>query len=165
MIGYYFTKTLQGSQFCSFCNIIIDIHELKITSYNASRRALFEEQKLKQYKEKEEAQKDIILTGDWDNQGLCWDKLFNVLPMHAWCAKDGTPRTNILCHMYVFSTYLVSRKLKLLHIHWNNLWHISSNFMPFCEMILQMSGNYLMIKYPLVGCYTLIMYNILTKEI
>ena len=47
MIGDYFTKALQGSQFCRFCNIIIGIHEYDISSYNASIKAFLEEQKLK----------------------------------------------------------------------------------------------------------------------
>ena len=47
MIRDYSTKALQGSQFCWFGNIIIGIHEDEITSYNASGRALLEEQKLK----------------------------------------------------------------------------------------------------------------------
>ena len=45
MIGDYFTKELQGSQFRRFRNIVIGIHEYEIPAYNASRRALIEEQK------------------------------------------------------------------------------------------------------------------------
>ena len=55
MIGDYFTKALQESQFCRFCNIILGIHEDDIPSYNASGRALLEERELKLKKEKEEA--------------------------------------------------------------------------------------------------------------
>ena len=38
----YFTKALQGYQFCHDCNIIIGIHEDNINSYNASGIALLE---------------------------------------------------------------------------------------------------------------------------
>ena len=47
MIGYYFTKALQGSQFRRFRNIVLGIHEDDIPDYNASGRALLEERKLK----------------------------------------------------------------------------------------------------------------------
>ena len=47
MIRDYFTKALQGSQFHRFCNIILGIHEDDIPSYNAYRRALLEEVKIK----------------------------------------------------------------------------------------------------------------------
>ena len=47
MIGDYFTKALQGSQFHRFRNIVLGIHEDKIPDYNASGRALLEERKLK----------------------------------------------------------------------------------------------------------------------
>ena len=53
MVGGYFTKALQGSQFHRFCNIILGIHEDDIPAYNASGRAFFEERKLKLKKEKE----------------------------------------------------------------------------------------------------------------
>ena len=43
MIGDYFTKSLHGSQFRRFCNIILGIHEYEIHSYNTSGRALLEE--------------------------------------------------------------------------------------------------------------------------
>ena len=52
MIGDYFTKALQGSQFRQYRNIILGIHEDDIPDYNASGRALLEEQKLKLRKEK-----------------------------------------------------------------------------------------------------------------
>ena len=55
MIGDYFTKALQGSQFCQFRIIIIGIHEDDIPAYNGSGRALIEELKLKLKKEKEES--------------------------------------------------------------------------------------------------------------
>ena len=42
MIGDYFKKALQGSQFRRFRNIILGIHEDDIPSYNASGRALLE---------------------------------------------------------------------------------------------------------------------------
>ena len=42
MIGDYFKKSLQGSQFRRFRNIILGIHEDDIPSYNASGRALLE---------------------------------------------------------------------------------------------------------------------------
>ena len=63
-IGYYFTKALQGSQFCRFHNIVLRIHEDDIPAYNASGRALLEEQKIKLKKEKEEAQEAAKLSGD-----------------------------------------------------------------------------------------------------
>ena len=44
-------------------NIILGIHEDDITSYNASGRALLEEQNIKQEREKEEVQKAIKLIG------------------------------------------------------------------------------------------------------
>ena len=56
MVGDYFTKELQGFQFCRFCNIVLGIHEDEITAYNASGRALLEERKIKLDKYKEEAQ-------------------------------------------------------------------------------------------------------------
>ena len=64
MIGDYFTKSLQGSQLCRFRNIVLGIHEDDIPAYNASRRALLEEQKLKLNKEKEEAQEAAKILGD-----------------------------------------------------------------------------------------------------
>ena len=64
MIGYYFTKALQGSQFRRFRNIILGIHKNDIPAYNASRRAFLEERKLKLNKGKEEAQEAAKLAGD-----------------------------------------------------------------------------------------------------
>ena len=52
IIGDYYTKALQGSQLRRFCNIILGIHEYEIPSYNASKIALLEEQKIKLYREK-----------------------------------------------------------------------------------------------------------------
>ena len=43
MIGDYFKKSLQGSKFCLFRNIILGIHEDDIPSYNAPGRELLEE--------------------------------------------------------------------------------------------------------------------------
>ena len=74
MIGYYFTKALQGYQLCCFCNIILVIHEDYIPNYNASGRYFLEEQKLKLRKEKEEAHNYSKITGDQVNQGVCWEK-------------------------------------------------------------------------------------------
>ena len=42
MVGDYFTKALQGSQFFCSCNIILGINECDSTSYNASVRAWLE---------------------------------------------------------------------------------------------------------------------------
>ena len=42
IIGDYFTKALQGSQFRRFRNIVLGIHEDDIPSYNASGRDLLE---------------------------------------------------------------------------------------------------------------------------
>ena len=64
MIGDYFTKSLQGSQFRQFRNIILGIHEDDIPSCNASGRAFLEEKKLTLNKEKEESQEDAKLSGD-----------------------------------------------------------------------------------------------------
>ena len=64
MIGDYFTKALQGSQFCRFRNIVIGIHEDEIPAYKASGRALLEERNLKLKKGKEEAQEDAKLSSD-----------------------------------------------------------------------------------------------------
>ena len=64
MIGVHFTKTLQGSQFRRFRNIILGIHEDDIPAYNASGRAFLEERKLKFKKEKEEAQEAAKLSGE-----------------------------------------------------------------------------------------------------
>ena len=94
MIGDYFTKALQGSQFRRFHNIILGIHEDDIPAYNASGRALFEERKLKLKKQKEEAQEDAKLSGDQGNQGVCWEKSIignsiNGLPMYAERAHYG----------------------------------------------------------------------------
>ena len=47
MVGDYFTKVLQGSQFRRLRNIILGIHEYDIPAYNASRRPLLEKRKLK----------------------------------------------------------------------------------------------------------------------
>ena len=47
MIGDYFTKALQGSQFRQFRNIIHGIHEDDIIDYNEYGRPLLEERKLK----------------------------------------------------------------------------------------------------------------------
>ena len=62
-IGDYFTKVLQGSQLCRFCNIVVGIHEDDIPAYNASWRALLEERKRKLKKEKEESQEAAKLSG------------------------------------------------------------------------------------------------------
>ena len=64
MIGDYFTKALQVSQFRQFCNIIIGIHEDDIPSYNIPERALLEERKRKLEKEKEESQEATKLSGN-----------------------------------------------------------------------------------------------------
>ena len=64
MIGDYFTKALQRSQFRRFRNIIIGIHEDDIPAYNAYGRSFLEEQKLKLKKEKQESQEAAKLSGD-----------------------------------------------------------------------------------------------------
>ena len=64
MIGDYFTKALQGSQFRQFCNIVLGIHEDYIPAYNTSRRALLEERKLKLNKETEETQEASKISGN-----------------------------------------------------------------------------------------------------
>ena len=62
MIGEYFIKVLQGSQFRRFRNIVIGIHDDDIPAYNASGRALLEERKLKLKKYKEESQEAAKLS-------------------------------------------------------------------------------------------------------
>ena len=47
IIGDYFIKALQESQFFPFSNFVLGIHEYDIPSFNASKRALVEEQKIK----------------------------------------------------------------------------------------------------------------------
>ena len=64
MIGDYFTKALQGSQFRRFHNIVLGIHEDDIPAYKACGRALIEEIKLKLKKEKEEAQEAAKPSGN-----------------------------------------------------------------------------------------------------
>ena len=71
MIGDYFTKALQGSQFRQFHSIILGIHEDDITAYNASGRSLLEERKLKLNKEKEQSHEAAKLSGYYGNQGVC----------------------------------------------------------------------------------------------
>ena len=53
MIGDYFTKALQGSQFRRFGNIILGIHEDDILAYNASGRTFLDGGKLTFKKEKQ----------------------------------------------------------------------------------------------------------------
>ena len=43
MIGDYFKKALQGSQFRRFRHIILGIHEDDIPAYSAPERAILEE--------------------------------------------------------------------------------------------------------------------------
>ena len=64
IIGDYFTKSLQGSQFRQLRNIILGIHEDYIPACKASGKALLEEQKLKPKKEKEEAHEASKLIDD-----------------------------------------------------------------------------------------------------
>ena len=64
MISYYFTKEIQVYPLRCFNNIILGIHKDKITSYNASIRALLQEQNIKLEKQKEEYQKSIKLAGN-----------------------------------------------------------------------------------------------------
>ena len=64
IIGDYFTKALQGSQLRCFCNIILDIHEDDIPSYNEYVREFLEYQNIKIEKEKEEAHKYAKLEGN-----------------------------------------------------------------------------------------------------
>ena len=64
MIGDYFTKALQGSQFRQFRNLVLGIHDDDIPAYNSSGRASLEERKLKFKKEIEESQEAAKLSGD-----------------------------------------------------------------------------------------------------
>ena len=94
MIGDYFTKALQGSQFRQLRNIILGIHEGDIPAYKASGRALLEERKIKLKKQKEEAQEAAKLASDQDSQGVCWYKSIkgnsmNGPTMHAKCTHYG----------------------------------------------------------------------------
>ena len=52
IIGDYFMKALQGSQFRRFSNIIFGIHEGGIPYYNVSGIELIVERKIKPEKEK-----------------------------------------------------------------------------------------------------------------
>ena len=67
MIGGYFTKALQGSQFHRFRNIVLGIHEDDIPAYNTSGRDFLEDRKLKLNKEKEESQEASKLAGEKGN--------------------------------------------------------------------------------------------------
>ena len=100
----------------------------------------------------------------------CWVKLFNGLPMHTWFAHQGTLRKSVLYRTCVFHMYIVWCKLTHLHGCWRHLWHIFRisgrwrhwwhiyfNFRPFCDIIVQMLGYYLMRKYSLVGYHILIL--------
>ena len=64
IIRDYYTKALQGSQFCRCCNIILGIYEYDILSYNASGIEFLEELKIKLKREKEESQKAEKLAGN-----------------------------------------------------------------------------------------------------
>ena len=64
MIGDYFTKALQRSQFRQFRNIVLGIHKDDIPAYNAYGINYLKEGKLKLKKEKEEAQRAAKLSGD-----------------------------------------------------------------------------------------------------
>ena len=64
MIGGYFTKALQGYQFCQFRNIVLGIHEDDIPAYNTSGRALIEERNLKLKKEKDKSLEASKLSGN-----------------------------------------------------------------------------------------------------
>ena len=83
--------------------------------------------------------------------------------MRARCAQEGTCRKNIICCMRIFCTYIVWCQLTHLHRRWRHLWHICLNVRPFSDMIVKMSEHSLMGKYSLVGCCTLIMYNIIDR--
>ena len=63
MIRVYFTKSLQGYQFCCYRNIILDICEEDTPSYNASGRVILEERKIKLEGDIMEAQKAAKLAG------------------------------------------------------------------------------------------------------
>ena len=45
MIGDYFTKSLQGSQFRRFRNAILGIDEIDIARYNSKARVMLEKKK------------------------------------------------------------------------------------------------------------------------
>ena len=53
MLGGYFTKALQGSQFRYFCHIFIVVHKYDIPSYNMPVIEFIEELKIKLKNEKE----------------------------------------------------------------------------------------------------------------
>ena len=131
MIRNYFTKSLQGYQFCYFRNIIFSIHEDDITYYNLSGRALLKERKIKLEMEKEDDQKTANIKGDWYNQGLCWEKIVHEIPMHARHVKEGTHQINILCRMSIFCPYIIWYKLTHSHTLWRHLWHVHTNVRKF----------------------------------
>ena len=91
-------------------------------------------------------------------------KLVNELPINAQLLQEGMHWGNIICHMCLFCTYIVWCKLTHLHGSWIHLWHISSNFRPFCDMIVQMIEHSLMGKYSLIGLCTLILCNIIERR-
>ena len=112
MIGYHFTKALQGYQFRRFCNIVLGVHEDDIPAYNASGRALIEERKLRLKREKNKSQEASKISGDQGSQGVCWEKSIkgksiNGLPMHAERAHYGVCRKKCLYRTYVFRTLKV----------------------------------------------------------
>ena len=102
-----------------------------------------------------------MLSGDWGNQGVCWEKLVKKLRMHARGVQEGTHKKNVQCSMCAFRTYIVWCQMTHLHGCWRNFWHIYTSGIPFCDMIVQMSEYSLMGKYSLVVCCTLIMYSII----
>ena len=164
IIGDYFTKALQGYQFSHFQNIILGFHEDYIFSYIGSRRALIEELNIKLERAKEDYKKATKLTGEWVDQGVCWERIFNEPPMYAQWVQAGMLQTNIICCMRVFFTYIVWCQLTHLNRRWRHLWYVYTNVSPFRDMIVQMLKYSMMVKYSLVECRTSILYDIIDRR-
>ena len=84
--------------------------------------------------------------------------------MHAQYMQEGTRRTNIICRMHVFHTYILWFQLTHFHGRWKHLWNFYTNVRPFHDMIVQISEYYLMVNYSLMGCRTLILYDIIDER-
>ena len=71
------------------------------------------------------------------NQGVCWEKLVNELPMHAQIAQEGTLQTNILCCTLVLHVYIVWCQLTHLHEFWRHFLHVYTNVRLFVTRLYE----------------------------
>ena len=94
----------------------------------------------------------------------CWVNLVNEIPMHDHYVQEGVRHKNIINITHVFCTCIVWCQLKYLNRRWSYLWHICLNVRPFRYMIEQMSEHSLMGNYSLIGCCTLILWNIIDRR-